>query len=108
MNLNYSQLRRDLEMSPQANWDNIVSDAINESDERPSEIGGKEQGNCFGEILMNADSIQTIFTWMIFGDSVYGDDGPYQDDDGDSYDIEETEYTFSVTITEGSVVWEKV
>jgi len=44
MNLNYSQLRRDLEMSPQANWDNIVSDAINESDERPSEIGGKELG----------------------------------------------------------------
>jgi len=57
---------------------------------------------------MDADSIQATFGWTIFGDSVYGDDGPYQDDDGDSYDIEETEYTFSVTITEGSVVWEKV
>jgi hypothetical protein len=107
MKADYETLRKTLENSPENTWGNQIEEEILQWDDRPQEIQGRVQGLSVDEVKIEENSITAQVYCMVSGDTVMTDGGQYQDDDGDSYDIEEEEYSFYLEISEGSTRWTK-
>lgn len=105
--MNYQHLREKLTVAPKSEWDSLVERAVDEGGSLKDQVRGRIQGCSFSDVSMDEDCIEATVELLVLGDIVSDEDGPYQDEDGDSYDYEEEELTFYVTITDSGFAWEK-
>ena len=99
----YEKLRNDLNEKPKWDHEKLIESFISAS----SQIDRKHR-----EIVndysitgyeINDTYISTTVYGMSFGSPVMDDEGPYQDSDGDSFDVPEGEFTLSISIYADSV-----
>lgn len=107
MSINYHTLRKALEAEPKSSWDNIVGDAIEAHDDKSDELPGNQLGFGADEIELHEDYITARVFYLMYGEAQYDEDGPNQDENGNSYDHPETEHFFYLTISEEATLWEK-
>jgi hypothetical protein len=104
--INYSELRKCLDSSPPDQWERIVSDAVELDTSKVETLKGSVMGFSVSDVTVHDDSIEATVYYVMLGDCAYDEDGPYQDNDGDSYDQDEKEYTFQFTISPSGTNWE--
>jgi hypothetical protein len=104
--IDYQKLRTKLDNSPPDQWDQIVEDAIEIYESKMNELPGEVMGSAVSDVEVEDGLVTASVYYCMLGDCKADEDGPYQDGDGESYDQEETEYTFVVCITPGGTKWE--
>lgn len=104
----YQPLRNKLNDLTQELQQAEVERFLFDSEGKPIELQNGINGFSLEDLRIEEDAIYADVYCMVFGESALDEDGPHQDDDGDNFDIEETEYSFSVEITESGISWEKM
>ncbi len=104
--IEYRELRSKLDNSPLDQWDQIVEDAIERHESKVNELRGEAIGFAVSDVQVEDDLVTAAVFYEMRGDCIADEDGPYQDEDGESYDQEETEHQFLISITPGGTRWE--
>jgi len=107
MSINFHKLKRALEENPKSEWEGLVENSIKAEDDKSDELSGTELGFSVDLVELDQDCIQATVFYLMIGEATLDEDGSYQNENGDSYDIDETEYFFALTITETSTTWSK-
>ena len=105
--MKYQQLRETLASSPKSDWDSHVEQAVDQDGSLEDLIQGQIQGLAIEDVSMDENSIAATVNLMVLGDVVQDEDGTYQDEDGASYDYEEEDLTFHLTISASGFIWTK-
>lgn len=104
--IDYQELRSQLDNSSSDQWEQIVEEAIERYESKSDELPGEVMGFAVSDVEVEDDLVTASVFYNMRGDCVADENGPYQDDDGESYDQEETEYFFLLSITPGGTQWE--
>ena len=107
MSINYHSLKQSLEAAPKSSWDDIVGDAVKAHDDKADKLPGKQLGFAVDEVELHESYITARIFYLMHGEAIRDEEGPYQDEDGDSFDYPETEHYFYLTITEDNTSWVK-
>lgn len=106
MSINYLKLRKALEAAPKSSWDDIVGDTVQAEDDK-AELAGNQLGFGADEVELYDDYITARIFYLMHGEAQLDEDGPYQDEDGNSYDHSETAHFYYLTVTENATTWDK-
>ncbi len=104
--IDYQKLRSKLDNSPPNQWDQIVENAIEVYESKVTELPGEVMGSAVSDVEVDDGLVTASVYYCMLGACNADEDGPYQDCDGESYDQEESEYNFVVSITPGGTKWE--
>lgn len=104
--IQFTELREKLNAASPNDWENILEDTIEHQTNKEEEFEGRVIGFSVSDIIMDDDSVAASVFYQIIGEAKPDDDGDYQDEDGDSYDYEESEHTFLLVITSTETRWE--
>jgi ribosome-binding factor A len=97
--IDYRELRTKLDNSPPDQWDQIVEDAIDIYESKVNELPGEVMGSAVSDVEVEDGLVTASVYYCMLGDC-------NADEDGESYDQEESEYSFLVSITPGGTKWE--
>lgn len=104
--INYQKLRITLDSSPRHEWDQILEFAIETHESKVNELPGDVMGYAVSDVVVEDGLVTASVYYLMKGTSYANEDGPYQDGDGESYDQEESEYTFAIYISPDGTKWE--
>lgn len=102
----YYELKKKLDAASPDLWDQIAEDFVQNHTTKEEELGGRVMGFAVSDVVVQEDFVEAKVFYLMLGGCKCDENGPYQDEDGDSYDQDEKGYYFIFTISPGGIKWE--